>query len=196
MKLRLNATIAKSSVNGPGSRYVIFFQGCKFKCPNCINPDTHNLEGGYLTTTDKILIDIQKKQSKLDIEGVTFTGGEPFLQHNAAMELARIIHSMGLSLLISTGYEFEVLYEKDFFLEFTKYVDVIIAGPYHHEERVAHGMIGSKNKEIILFTAKYSKKDFNFRRKVEIHFESDNFKGTGVGLNDIFNWNEFFVIKK
>lgn len=43
IKAPVNKIIKFSSVDGPGNRCVIFFQGCNFNCKYCHNPETINL---------------------------------------------------------------------------------------------------------------------------------------------------------
>ena len=43
MKARVNKIIPFSSVDGPGNRTAIFFQGCNFDCNYCHNPETINI---------------------------------------------------------------------------------------------------------------------------------------------------------
>ncbi|OWZ84782.1 YjjW family glycine radical enzyme activase [Natranaerobius trueperi] len=44
----INRTINFSSIDGPGNRLVIFFQGCNFRCINCHNPQTMGNCVGFL----------------------------------------------------------------------------------------------------------------------------------------------------
>ncbi|MCX7903145.1 MAG: YjjW family glycine radical enzyme activase [Caloramator sp.] len=43
MRAPVNKLIPFSSVDGPGNRFSIFFQGCNFNCLYCHNPETINL---------------------------------------------------------------------------------------------------------------------------------------------------------
>ncbi len=76
--LQIHHFLAVSQANGPGSRAVLWLQGCHLKCPGCINPDTHNPESGKRIN----IKDIIKKLSHpmQTIEGVTISGGEPLEQ--------------------------------------------------------------------------------------------------------------------
>ena len=77
-------------VYGEGVRFTIFVQGCKRCCPNCQNPETQPLEGGHEETLAELL---QKIRLNPLLTGVTFSGGEPFLQCAPLAELAREIHA-------------------------------------------------------------------------------------------------------
>lgn len=186
--MRLHSVIAKSSVNGPGERLVIFFQGCEKKCHGCINPQTHDKNGGYLMNIDE-LFEFSTENSS--IEGITLSGGEPFLQPKAVYEISKKAYQLGLSVIISTGLTLDELKLIPSFNKISRYVDVIIAGPYQHHERVAIGIIGSANKQIVLFSSRYSLQDFIPKRNMEIIIEKGKVIGTGTSLYDNFDWKTF-----
>lgn len=109
MQLQLSGTANDSIVDGPGLRFTIFVQGCPHHCPGCHNPQTHPFDGGTQTDTDALL-DMIRKNPLLD--GVTFSGGEPFCQAQALAELGTHIRSLGLNIITYTGYTFEDLYAR------------------------------------------------------------------------------------
>ena len=84
MTLRLAGTENDSIVDGPGIRFTIFVQGCPHHCPGCHNPQTHDFSGGTLTDTGELLKKIEENPL---LDGVTFSGGEPFCQAPALAEL-------------------------------------------------------------------------------------------------------------
>ena len=88
MKIRIHDLIPISNVNGPGKRFCIWVQGCNLNCPNCFNPTTHSFTLGSLYQIEEIL---QMIVSVKGIEGISISGGEPFLQSNALLELATMI---------------------------------------------------------------------------------------------------------
>ncbi|MCI7643487.1 MAG: radical SAM protein [Lentisphaeria bacterium] len=97
-----------SIVNGPGLRFVLFVQGCNKRCRNCHNPQTQPLrENGSWYNIEEIFAAI--KSNPLT-SGVTFSGGEPFLQAAVLAKLGAKIKSAGLELAIYTGYKFEELF--------------------------------------------------------------------------------------
>ena len=101
MELRIAGIVNESVVDGPGLRFVIFTQGCPHQCSGCHNPKTHDETGGYLITIDEILTMIN--QAKL-ISGVTFSGGEPFIQAAKLAYLASKIRDIGLDIVTYTGF--------------------------------------------------------------------------------------------
>ena len=98
--LRLAGVIRESIVDGPGIRLVIFTQGCPHHCEGCHNPETHDPAGGYISQPENILNAI--RQNPL-LQGVTFSGGEPFAQAPALAELGRRIRKLGLGIMTYTG---------------------------------------------------------------------------------------------
>lgn len=151
MKLRIAGIDPESVVDGPGIRLVVFTQGCPHRCPGCHNPQTHDPGGGYERNLDEIQTVIEN--AKL-IRGVTFSGGEPFLQAKPLAELARWIRYMGLDVVAYTGYLFEELLvrsrQQPDIRELLKHTDILIDGPYRSEERDTRlAFRGSRNQRII-----------------------------------------------
>ena len=96
----------ESIVDGPGFRYVVFVQGCPHRCPGCHNPESHDFDGGYDITVGEVFEQIMANPN---LRGVTFSGGEPFEQTEALLELARLVKGAGLTLMSYTGYTLEEL---------------------------------------------------------------------------------------
>ncbi|MEE3449333.1 MAG: anaerobic ribonucleoside-triphosphate reductase activating protein [Acutalibacteraceae bacterium] len=105
-KLRLAGVIRESIVDGPGMRMTIFTQGCPHNCEGCHNPQTHSFDGGYISHPENILKAIDADPI---LKGVTFSGGEPFMQAEALAMLAEEIHKRGLNVLSYTGFTYEEL---------------------------------------------------------------------------------------
>lgn len=108
MKLKIAGTVNDSIVDGPGIRFTIFTQGCPHRCEGCHNPQTHDFNGGSMVDTEDLF---QKIKSNPLLDGVTFSGGEPFCQAQALAVLGREIKKIGLNVITYTGYSFEELYE-------------------------------------------------------------------------------------
>ena len=146
MDIKIAGKVAHSFVNGPGIRYVLFFQGCPHHCPGCQNPETHDVSGGETTTTEAILADI--KSTKF-LDGVTFSGGDPLMQPDALLELSKAVHDMGLNVWVYTGYTYEALKEKGL-LKALAYVDVLVDGPFIMDLRSEETIWrGSSNQRLV-----------------------------------------------
>ena len=68
------------TVDGPGTRYVVFFQGCPMRCLFCHNPDTWTPMGGLRMTAEEILEGYERNRAFYRHGGLTATGGEPLMQ--------------------------------------------------------------------------------------------------------------------
>ena len=64
---RIQSIESCGAVDGPGLRYVVFFQGCQFKCRYCHNRDTWNMSGGFEKSLDEMLTD-QKIETNKDFQ--------------------------------------------------------------------------------------------------------------------------------
>lgn len=129
--LRLAGMVEDSIVDGPGLRLTLFVQGCPHHCQGCHNPETHPLEGGSLYALEDIAA--RYAENPL-LAGVTFSGGEPFLQAQALALLARRIQTLGGTVITYTGYVFEELAararEESAIGALLAASDLLIDGPY------------------------------------------------------------------
>ena len=149
MRLRIAGIVKESVVDGPGFRYVVFAQGCSHNCKGCHNPDTHDPEGGYAVDTEDIFADIMQCKN---IDGVTFSGGEPFLQAEPFTKLAERLKEAGINVLCYSGYTFEELLasNNESYKSLLKLIDTLIDGPYVEELRdIRLTFRGSRNQRII-----------------------------------------------
>ena len=105
-RLRISGIVNDSIVDGPGLRFTIFTQGCPHHCPGCHNPQTHPLKGGKKISIKKLYKKI--KENGL-LCGVTFSGGEPFLQAKTLLPLAKKLREDGIEIAAYTGFLFEEL---------------------------------------------------------------------------------------
>lgn len=168
MRLNVARTIARSAVNGPGERFVIWVQGCPLACPGCWNPDTWSFEPRDAQHVDEL---IQVILATPDIEGVTFTGGEPFAQAPALAEIASAVREAGLSVFIFTGYDLDELRAPQQ-LRLLGSTDVLVAGRYEHTRRAdALRWRGSSNQEIHFLTRRYTSASLQGSDEVEIHLD-------------------------
>lgn len=147
VQIRLSGIQKESIVDGLGIRYVIFTQGCSHHCKGCHNPQTHDLNGGFLQSTESILSDIKKNPL---LDGITISGGEPFLQANSCLEVARKCHQMNLNVWVYTGYLLEELWENPQYIPFLQEIDVLVDGRFEEIKKTSLiPFCGSSNQRII-----------------------------------------------
>ena len=104
--IRLFGVVRESIVDGPGLRFVVFVQGCPHHCPGCHNPDSHDYNGGYMSSTARLWEAIQKQPL---LKGLTFSGGEPFLWGKELAVLGRAAREKGLDVMTYSGYTYDQL---------------------------------------------------------------------------------------
>lgn len=150
MIARVHATEARSRANGPGTRFVVWLQGCSLGCPGCFNPTTHDATGGEPVEVDTLVARIR------DVDGLTLSGGEPLEQPEAALALLRGARARGLSTLIFSGFTIDEIRARRLGAEVLAELDVLIDGRYVSTDRLATGLRGSANQRIHLMTSRHT----------------------------------------
>lgn len=143
--INLHNFVPRSRANGPGERAVVWVQGCPRRCPGCFNPDT-------LPFVDREWVTIDELESRIlaqeGIDGVTFSGGEPFSQAATLAELAKKLHEHGLTVVCYTGYTLRQLKvgNRSDWNALLSEVDLLIDGPFIQELRCHEPYRGSANQ--------------------------------------------------
>jgi anaerobic ribonucleoside-triphosphate reductase activating protein len=149
VRLRVHAIEPRSAANGPGTRFVIWFQGCGRGCPGCFNPRTHHRDGGEVVEVETLLRRIEDQQEEID--GVSISGGEPFEQPESLLALAAGLRSRtDLPLLIFSGFALEEIRGRPLGAEILERTDVLIDGPYVQDLGPGDGLRGSANQRVHL----------------------------------------------
>ncbi len=151
MKLRLAGVVPESTVDGPGVRLSVYVQGCPHRCPGCHNPETHDPFGGTEVEAEGLLAQIKCARG---IDGVTFSGGEPFEQAAALAPLAKQIRDLGLNLVLYSGFTFEELLQRGkgdpSTIQLLEAALLLVDGPYVREARdLTLPFRGSRNQRLI-----------------------------------------------
>jgi len=170
VRLNLARTVPRSAVNGPGERFVVWVQGCPLACPGCWNPDTWSFDRRDLRDVEDLATIILATKG---IEGVTFTGGEPFVQARALAEIGRRVRLSGLSVFVFSGYDLDEL-TRPAHRMLLAMTDVLVAGRYLKAERVT-GLPwrGSANQRVHFLTDRYGLGDQGGVPEVEFHLAKD-----------------------
>ncbi len=150
-KIRLADIVPESVVDGKGIRMTVFVQGCGHRCKGCHNPSTWDVDGGEEHTLDFITA-VAERDPLLD--GLTFSGGEPFMQPAPLCELAGWCHSRGLNVWCYTGYTYEQLVKlgetDDDIRGLLDRVDVLVDGPFiENRKDLTLAFRGSDNQRVI-----------------------------------------------
>jgi anaerobic ribonucleoside-triphosphate reductase activating protein len=164
-----------SRANGPGRRAVLWFQGCTLNCSGCWNPASHPFEGGSPTDPNDVIQRVTALYRAGDIDGLTFSGGEPMQQACSLLKLIEGLREAGatsLSFGMFTGYTLHEL-ERGRFVTFEDcpdkiatwelirpHLDFAVMGRYNRLTPVALPLRSSRNQRLQLFTTRYQQSDF------------------------------------
>ena len=149
MRIRIAGVTNDSIVDGPGFRLAVFTQGCPHHCPGCHNPETHDSQGGHDADTAEI-IGVMNRNPLL--AGVTLTGGEPMMQPQACLDIARAAHAAGKNVWCYTGFTFEALLREadPDRMALLRETDVLVDGPFLLAQRSLDVRFrGSRNQRLI-----------------------------------------------
>jgi anaerobic ribonucleoside-triphosphate reductase activating protein len=174
----IHGKIDSSSVNGPGNRAVLWFQGCSLGCVGCWNPESHAFHEKKRTSIGEIQDWILGLK---DVEGITFSGGEPMQQAPYLYALVSFIREKrpDLSIGMYTGYtkkelengtfKWKSAYDaewqrgsKQLWTAIRGHLDFAVIGRYvaslacHNEP-----LRGSSNQEVLFLTEKYKQADLS-----------------------------------
>lgn len=157
IKGRIHSTESFGAADGPGVRFLIFFQGCRMRCRYCHNPDTWNLNGGTEMTADELISRAERYRQYWGRDGgITISGGEPLLQPDFLAELMEEAHKRGINTALDTaGNPFTR--EEPFFGKFNKimkYTDLVILDLKEMNSERHKDLTGAENNNI-LDMAKY-----------------------------------------
>jgi len=155
LTVRLHRFLPMTEAEGPGRRACLWVQGCERHCPGCFNQATWDRNAGSLVTVDQLFEWIMEAPA---IEGVTFVGGEPFLQAGPLAALGQQCQIQGLSVVTFTGYTLEGLSLADppHWQALLAVTDLLLAGPYEADKQdFSRPWVGSRNQEFVFLTPKY-----------------------------------------
>lgn len=181
--LRIARRSDRCSVLGPGARAVIWVQGCPFRCPGCIAPLELPFVGGKKVAVD----DLARELATLDVEGVTFSGGEPFAQ---ALSLARLVMRLkelrpDFGFMSYSGYTIETLLQRGSAAQraLLQQLDLLVDGLYVQSRHTDLKWRGSDNQRVLFLTPRYRDWERPAQERgtwLEFETEDDGFRVMGI----------------
>ena len=99
----IHSTESFGAVDGPGVRFVIFFQGCPMRCQYCHNPDTWDRQSGDVRDAASLIEEYEHNRLFYKNGGITVTGGEPLMQIDFLLELFRLAKKKDIHTCIDTS---------------------------------------------------------------------------------------------
>jgi len=178
--IRVHDIVPQSEIYGPGTRWVLWVQGCTMACEGCWNTETWSKRGGTLRTVESLLREIAETG---EIEGITILGGEPLQQAEPVLALIEGAGKLGFTVMLYTGYEphefdgvMQACYDAS---------DIAITGRYVAEQRDL-GLLwrGSANQVIESPTGRYADLEFEEAQEVEFLIDHETGQVTMLGYPD------------
>lgn len=151
IKGRIHSFETFGTVDGPGIRFVIFMQGCPFRCLYCHNPDTWSTDDGSLYSVENVFDKIKRYLPYFENSGggVTVSGGEPLLQSEFITELFKLCKNEGIHTAIDTnGF---VDSKSTAVNELLDYTDLILLDIKQIDEAKHKTLTGYSNKSVLEF---------------------------------------------
>lgn len=194
-ELRLAGVLTRTEVNGPGSRTVVWTQGCDLACPGCWSPHTHSTTEGYVVDAYAFAEKIAAETPTLKF---TISGGEPFQQVGGlALLIAGLRDNYADSIIVYTGYTMKELMQlpkkKNQHFSAADLLnrrgiccpDVLVSGRFN--KNLPHGreLRSSSNQTLEFLTDRYSLKDFDVSNDFEVHASGDLSITTGFPPNGV-----------
>ena len=153
MQLRVYLRESHIETLGPGVRFGLWVQGCQRACPGCISPTSRPLDGGQLIDTGALAWEVILSGA----QGITISGGEPFLQAAALAEfVGKVRERRDLGTIVYTGYTIEELWGMASTESLLACTDLLIDGPYVQALDDGVGLRGSANQRLIALTERYA----------------------------------------
>lgn len=147
----IHSTESFGTVDGPGIRFVIFFQGCPMRCLYCHNPDTWSVKGGMTKTVDELLAEYDSVKEFMRDGGITCTGGEPMLQLEFLTELFEKAKEKGIHTCLDTsGITFNEKKIADY-ERLVKSTDLVMLDIKHIDDEEHKKLTGQSNENILAF---------------------------------------------
>ncbi len=182
----IHGFVGASRANGPGTRAVLFFQGCSLHCRACWNPRSHPFIGDE-RSVQEVAGWVLSANQETTLDGITFSGGEPVQQADDLLALVESLHRRlpGLSFGLYSGYSEKELKggrywcrsdpppsaKRDIWQCLTRHLDFAVLGRYISSRPSTLPLRTSANQQLALFSSRYGEQDFE-PQEVEIHIEA------------------------
>ncbi len=187
--LNVAALCSKSHVNGPGTRSVIWVQGCHKRCLGCINLHMQPFKAAEFYDPRKLANQLCQIT---ETNGITLSGGEPFEQPRACGILAETAKKQGKTVMAFSGYEYDQLitWQNPHIQHFLGQIDMLICGPYKQklacESRLWQA---SSNQTVHFLTDKMETfLPWKDQEAVEFNVKGDDLIFTGFPETEDIQW--------
>ncbi len=160
---RIHSIESFGTVDGPGIRFVVFFQGCPLRCLYCHNPDSWNMASGTQMTVEEILTRFNRNRNFYRDGGITATGGEPMMQMDFLIELFQKAKEDGIHTCLDTsGIAFPADPDHPVYSKIERLMavtDLVMLDIKHIDEEDHRNLTGKSNRLILAFARYLSRID-------------------------------------
>lgn len=179
--LNLAKYLPRSRANGSGTRMVLWVQGCPFRCQGCQNPDYLEFKPNQIVTVDQVWERFIKIP---DLEGISFSGGEPFAQATALSELANRVQQLGKTVICWTGYRLQELQlgKVNGATDLLAHVDLLIDGSFMPQQEDNSVLRGSANQQLHFLSGRITQEDLVDIPRQELVINPQTLTYTGFPL--------------
>ena len=151
-------TYPETIVDGEGIRFSIYLAGCSHRCKGCHNPESWNPSAGFPFTETAIKTMIDQINANPLLDGITFSGGDPFYNPKEFLPVIRKFHEYTkLNIWCYTGYTYETLLADPLRRPILDYIDVLVDGKF--EQALYSPYLefrGSSNQRILKLKDKFN----------------------------------------
>jgi pyruvate formate lyase activating enzyme len=153
MNGRIHSFETFGTADGPGIRFVVFLQGCNFRCIYCHNPDTWPLSAGSEYSAEEIAEMAARYKPYFDAScgGITVSGGEQLLQIKFVTALFKLCRDRGIHTCLDTNGSAVRSEDLD---ELMEYTDLVLLDIKHIEPDMHKNITAAVNQTVLSF-AKY-----------------------------------------
>lgn len=148
---RIHSTESFGTVDGPGIRFVVFFQGCPMRCAYCHNPDTWDFTGGRETTAEELMAEYDSYKEFLRSGGITASGGEPLAQPEFLAQLFSLAKSKGVHTCLDTSGAVFSPENTEKIDNALNYTDLVMLDIKHTDSSEHRRLTGMDNLNILAF---------------------------------------------
>lgn len=147
----IHSTDSFGTVDGPGVRFVVFFQGCPIRCRYCHNPDTWEFKKGTEKTADELMKEYDSYKEFLKSGGITATGGEPLAQPEFLSELFSLAKKKQVHTCLDTSGAVYNINNHSKIDDVLKYTDLVMLDIKHIDSDKHKWLTGIGNENILAF---------------------------------------------
>ncbi|MCG7638103.1 MULTISPECIES: 4Fe-4S single cluster domain-containing protein [unclassified Alteromonas] len=171
---------------GPGTRYVLWVQGCDLGCKGCLVPDSWNAQSGTRVSLDLLIKEVLTTPK---LRGVTISGGEPLMQIKPVIEFCAKLRrqNSNLDIIVYTGYELEeaALKFNVQFAQLASLIDLLITGRFKKNNLSSDMIRGSSNQKLYFLTNSIIKSDLrNWSDGESYHVYGSHYFVSGIPIKD------------